>query len=248
MSYNCLQAAALSWDFCSKTFQHVYSQKYIYSPACHHEIQGHPNKVSRKEVSKSRLWPGQVRGLQGCKERLIRLWEYRFLAVIQFLLTLFIFVFYDFEMFNKKLDKWNLHIASKFFTDPVLFVTNKVMACRILQTNLDIYFLLVLSTVWGFERGMNIMPGRSTELTAFSNICKDKPSFLHQVMRYLISVSAPHDVHRLSDEEYWDSQGFARDTSFNSNQADLLSHDGNTVKPHNLWLRQELKVSKSVFF
>ena len=105
MSYNCLQAAALSWDFCSKTFQHVYSQKYIYSPACHHEIQGHPNKVSRKEVSKSRLWPGQVRGLQGCKERLIRLWEYRFLAVIQFLLTLFIFVFYDFEMFNKKLDK-----------------------------------------------------------------------------------------------------------------------------------------------
>ena len=35
-------------------------KKYIYSPACHHEIQGHPNKVSRKEVSKSRLWSGQA--------------------------------------------------------------------------------------------------------------------------------------------------------------------------------------------
>ena len=74
------------------------------------------------------------------------------------------------------------------------------------------------------------MPARSTELTAFSNICKDKPSFLHQLMRNRISILAPHDVHRLSDEEYWDSQGFARDMSFNSNQADLLSHDGTTVR------------------
>ena len=121
------------------------------------------------------------------------------------------------------------------------------MACRILQTNLDIYFLLVLFIVWGFERGMNIMPARSTELTAFSNICKDKPSFLHQLMRNLIFVSAPHDVHRLSDEEYWDGQGFTRDASFNSNQADLLSHDGNTVKPHNFRLRQELKVSVTIY-
>ena len=46
----------------------------------------------------------------------------------------------------------------------------------------------------------------------------------------MISVPGPHDIHRLSDEEYWDSQGFVRDTSFNSHQADLLSHDGNTVK------------------
>ena len=89
-----------------------------------------------------------------------------------------------------------------------------------------ISFLLVLFIVWGCERGMNIMSARSTELTAFSNICKDKPSF----SRIMISVSASHDVHRLSDEEYWDSQGFARDMSFNSNQADLPSHDGNTVR------------------
>ena len=89
-----------------------------------------------------------------------------------------------------------------------------------------ISFLLVLFIVWGCERGMNIMSARSTELTAFSNICKDKPSF----SRIMIFVSASHDVHRLSDEEYWDSQGFARDMSFNSNQADLLSHDGNTVR------------------
>lgn len=45
----------------------VYSQKYIYSPACHHEIQGHPNKVSRKEVT-ARAGFGPDRsgpGLQG---------------------------------------------------------------------------------------------------------------------------------------------------------------------------------------
>ena len=57
-------------------------------------------KKSQQEPALART--GQV---QGCKERLIRLWEYRFFVVIQFLLTLFIFVFYDFEMFNWGMDK-----------------------------------------------------------------------------------------------------------------------------------------------
>ena len=59
-----------------------------------------PIKFLEKKSARART--GQV---QGCKERLIRLWEYRFFAVIQFLLTLFIFVFYDFEMFNWGMDK-----------------------------------------------------------------------------------------------------------------------------------------------
>ena len=46
----------------------------------------------------------------------------------------------------------------------------------------------------------------------------------------MISASGSNDVYRLSDEEYWDShQGFTRDVSFNSNQADLLSNDDNKV-------------------
>ena len=73
-----------------------------------------PIKFLEKKSARAGFGPDRS-GLQSCKERLIRLWEYRFFAVIQFLLTLFIFVFYDFEMFNKKLDKWNLHIASKSY-------------------------------------------------------------------------------------------------------------------------------------
>ena len=177
------------------------------------------------EKKSARAGFGPDRQGHGCKERLIRLWDYRFLVVIQFLLTLFIFVFCDFEMFNQGLDKYALHQS---FTDLVLqnYICNQQSHAWMEDFFKPISFLLVLFIVWGCERGMNIMSARSTELTAFSNICKDKPSF----SRIMISVSASHDVHRLSDEEYWDSQGFARDMSFNSNQADLLSHDGTTVR------------------
>ena len=144
--------------------------------------------------------------------------------MIQFLLTLFLFVFCDFEMFNKASDKYALHQS---FTDLVLTKRKYLKQTKSCLVDFfkPISFLLVLFIVWGCVRGMNIMSARSTELIAFSNICKDKPSFSQ-----MISVSASHDVHRLSDEEYWDSQGLARDMSFNSNQADLLSHDGNTVR------------------
>ena len=70
------------------------------------------------EKKSARAGFGPDRQGHGCKERLIRLWDYRFLVVIQFLLTLFIFVFCDFEMFNQGLDKYALHQS---FTDLVFF-------------------------------------------------------------------------------------------------------------------------------
>ena len=114
-SYDCRQTAVLSWDFSRIKSTCLLTKNIFIPPLAITKFKVIPINFLEKKSARAGFGPD--RQGHGCKERLIRLWDYRFWVVIQFLLTLFIFVFCDFEMFNKASDKYALHQS---FTDLVL--------------------------------------------------------------------------------------------------------------------------------